>query len=305
MTHPDFRALCAELLGALADQWVGDERPDPDVVIRACAALAAPQQGAPSDDDVRVAFMEGAGSHPTQNTTMNTPTTPDQLLDYWPGNIPFKGKLVSDDGTCMCAQGQALHFLDGVSSAELHNYDQAAADKRVAELFDISRAHAMLLRIINDGRPGAPSVVIRDPAEVLGDQTETVLAFWRHLDRMTTEQWDAARDAAAAAAWDAAWHAAVTATAAARDAAWHAAVHSAAAAATAAAWHAALHSAAVTATAAARDAAWHASPDAAAAATNEIQGAAVLRAQGRPFYFLPMFGIAQPEDLLASNEVKP
>ena len=290
MTHPDFRALCAELLGALADQWVGDERPDPDVVIRACAALAAPQQGAPSDDDVRVAFMEGAGSHPTQNTTMNTPTTPDQLLDYWPGNIPFKGKLVSDDGTCMCAQGQALHFLDGVSSAELHNYDQAAADQRVAELFDISRAHAMLLRIINDGRPGAPSVVIRDHAEVLGDQTETVLAFWRHLDRMTTEQWDAARDAA------------VTATAAARDAAWDAAVTATAAATAVTATAAAT---AVTATAAARDAAWHASPDAAAAATNEIQGAAVLRAQGRPFYFLPMFGIAQPEDLLASNEVKP
>jgi hypothetical protein len=228
---------------------------------------------------------------------MNTPTTPDQLLDYWPGNIPFKGKLVSDDGTCMCAQGQALHFLDGVSSAELHNYDQAAADKRVAELFDISRAHAVLLRIINDDRPGAPSVVIRDPAEVLGDQAETVLAFWRHLDRMTTEQWHAA----AAAAWHAAWDAAVTATAAARDAAWHAAWHSAAVTATAAArdaaWHAAWHSAAA--------AAWDALPDAAAAATNEIQGAAVLRAQGRPFYFLPMFGIAQPEDLLASNEVKP
>ena len=43
MTHPDFRALCAELLGALADQWVGDERPDPDVVIRARAALATPE----------------------------------------------------------------------------------------------------------------------------------------------------------------------------------------------------------------------------------------------------------------------
>jgi hypothetical protein len=133
---------------------------------------------------------------------MSTPTTPDELLDYWPGNIPFKGGLVSDDGTCMCAQGQALHFLDGVSPAELHNYDQASADNRVAELFGISRAHAVLLRMINDGRPGAPSVVIRNPAQVLGDQSETVLAFWRHLDRMTTEQWRAASDAEWAAEWD-------------------------------------------------------------------------------------------------------
>lgn len=168
---------------------------------------------------------------------MNTPTTPDELLDYWPGNIPFKGKLVSDDGTCMCAQGQALHFLDGVSPAELRDYEQDEADKRVAELFGISRAHAVLLRIVNDSRPGAPSVVIRDPAQVLGDQAETVLAFWRHLDRMTTEQW--------AAAWEAA--------------------------------------------------------RVAAAATNEIQGAAVLRAQGTPFFFLPLFGIAQPEDLLVPS----
>jgi hypothetical protein len=128
---------------------------------------------------------------------MNTPTTPDQLLDYWLGNIPFKGSLVSDDGTCMDAQGQALHFLDGVSPAKLRTYGQAAADKRVAELFGISRAHAVLLRMITDGRHGVPSVVIRDPAQVLGDQAETVLAFWRHLDCMTPQQWDAASAAAA------------------------------------------------------------------------------------------------------------
>jgi hypothetical protein len=179
---------------------------------------------------------------------MNTPTTPDELLDYWPGNIPFKGSLVSDDGTCMCAQGQALHFLDGVSPAELRDYEQAAADKRVAELFGISRAHAVLLRIINDQRSGAPSVVIRDPAQVLGDQAETVLAFWRHLDCMTPQQWEAT------------WAAAETA---------------------------------------ARDEPW------AASASNEIQCAAVLRGLGRQFYFLPMFGITQPEDLIVSSEAKP
>jgi hypothetical protein len=232
---------------------------------------------------------------------MNTPTTPDELLDYWPGNIPFKGNLVSDDG-CMCAQGQALHFLDGVSPAELRDYEQDEADERVAELFGISRAHAVLLRIVNDGRPGAPSVVIRDPAQVLGDQAETVLAFWRHLDRMTTEQWDTAwdtaRDAAReAAAWDAArvaaWDAArVAARVAARDAAREAARE----AAMAAAWEAARDAAMAAALVAAR---------VAAAATNEIQGAAVLRARGTPFFFLPLFGIAQPEDLLVPSEVKP
>ena len=229
---------------------------------------------------------------------MNTPTTPDQLLDYWPGNIPFKGNLVSDDGTCMCAQGQALHFLDGVSPAKLRTYEQAAADKRVAELFGISRAHAVLLRMINDGRTGAPSVVIRDPAQVLGDQAETVLAFWRHLDRMTPQQWDAASaaawgDAESAAAWAAAWEAGAEAWAAARAEAGAeagaAASDAARDAASAAAWGDAESAAA-----------W-----AAARATNEIQGAAVLRALGRPFFFLPMFGIAQPEDLIVSSEVTP
>ena len=106
--------------------------------------------------------------------------TVDELLDYWPGNIPFKGSLVSDDGSCMCAQGQALHLLGGMSVADLRKINQAEADKRVAKLMGISRAHAVLLRNVNDGRPGAPSVVIRDPAAVLGDQAHIVLAFWRH-----------------------------------------------------------------------------------------------------------------------------
>jgi hypothetical protein len=228
-----------------------------------------------------------------------TPTTPDELLDYWPGNIPFKGGLVSDDGTCMCAGAQALHFLDGVSPAELRNYEQAAVDKRVAELFGISRAHSVLLRIINDGRPGAPSVVIRDPAQVLGDQAETVLAFWRHLDRMTPQQWAATAEwAAAKAARDEPWAtaAATAARAAARAATWDAASAAARAAAGDAAWDAACAAACAAASAAAR---------AAARATNEIQGAAVLRELGRPFYFLPMFGIAQPEDLIVLSEVKP
>ena len=183
-------------------------------------------------------------THPT--TATMKPTTVDELLDYWPGNIPFKGSLVNEDGTCMCAQGQVLHFLDGASPRDLRDYQQSKADKRVAELLGISRAHAVLLRIINDGRPGAPSVVIRDPRQVLGDQADTVLKFWWHLDRTSADQWTAARDAAWAAAG-----------------------------------------------AAARDAA----EEAAAWATNEIQGASILRTANKPFYFLPMFGLATPEDI--------
>ena len=45
----------------------------------------------------------------------------------------------------------------------------------------------------------------------------------------------------------------------------------------------------------ARTAAWAAAWTAAWAA-NEIQGAAIMRKQGQPFFFLPMFGINDPED---------
>ena len=166
-----------------------------------------------------------------------TPTTIEELLDYWPGNVPFKGQLVNHDGSCMCAQGQALHFLSGLTADKLRELDQATADKRVANLFGISIAHSILLRTINDSQEGAPTCVIRNPEQVLGDQAQVVLAFWRHLDRMTPEGW--------AAAWEAAW---------------------------AVAW-----------------------------ATNEIQGAAVMRAKGLPFFFLPLFGFADPEAVMAAD----
>jgi len=212
---------------------------------------------------------------------MANPTTVEELLDYWPGNIPFKGSLVSRDGSCMCAQGQALHFLDSMSAQDLSNLEQAKADKRIAELFGISRAHAVLLRVVNDRQDGAPAVVIRDPAQVIGDQAHVALAFWRHLDRMSGNDW-AARDAA----WDAARAAA---GAAARDAAWDAARD--------AAWDAAWDAARAAAGAVAGAAAWDA-----AGATNEIQGAAVMRAKGLPFFFLPLFGFAEPEAVLAADK---
>ena len=205
---------------------------------------------------------------------ITTPTTIEELLDYWPGNIPFKGNLVSNDGSCMCAQGQALHFLDGLTVDELRDIDQPAADRRVAKLFNISLAHSCLLRIVNDSEEGAPSSVIRNPEQVLGDQAQVVLAFWRHLDHMTL--------AARAAAWAAAREAAgAAAGAAAREAAWEAAGAAAREAAKAAAGAAA----------------WEA-----AGASNEIQGAAVMRANNQPFFFLPLFGFANPEAVIARDQ---
>ena len=180
-----------------------------------------------------------------------------ELIAQWDSNEgkPFKGSLIDADAykanpdspSCMCAQGQALHYIGGRSIEWLQNVEQSEADAETAKLLGISRAHAILLRSVNDSVDGAPSVVLTHPEKVLGDQAHIVLAFWRHLDMMKAEQWDAA--------WDAA-----------RDAAG----------------------------AAARAAAWDA-----ARATNEIQGASVMRAKGRPFYFLPMFGFANPEAIPA------
>ena len=218
------------------------------------------------------------------------------LIAKWaePEGVPFKGELISDDG-CMCAQGQALHYVGGWSPDRLRTVKQAEADRETAGLLNISVAHAVLLRLVNDSEPGAPSVVLTDPAQVLGDQADTVLAFWRHLDRMTAEQRDAAGVAAGVAArvaaWDAAWDAA-------RVAAWVAARDAAGVAARDAAWDAA--------GVAARDArpAWVAAGVAAGVATNEIQGARVLRERGQPFTLLPMFGFADPEAVLAAETAR-
>lgn len=232
---------------------------------------------------------------------MNTDAI-NQLVARWsdPGGIPFKGSLISSDG-CMCAQGQALHYVGGWDADRLRDAGQDDADRETAKLLGISVGHAILLRLINDDQPGAPSVVLTDPAKVLGDQAHIVLAFWRHLDRMTPAQWKAASAAAKAAARDAA-----------RDAAWVAAKAAAGAAVGAAARDVASAAAKAAAWDTAREAAWDAAWDAASAAakaaagdaaraTNEIQGAALMRAKGKAFYFLPLFGFADPEAVLAAD----
>jgi hypothetical protein len=223
------------------------------------------------------------------------PATIDELLDYWPGNIPFKWKLVSDDGSCMCAQGQALHFLGGYTVNELRDINQRDADLQVARIFGISLAHSILLRSINDTQDGAPTCVIRNPEQVLGDQAQTVLAFWRHLDRMTPADREAVREAvreaALAAVMGAAREAALAAAGAAVGVGAGAAVGVGAVAV-------------AVAGAGAVAGAWAAAPTttwAAVGATHEIQGAAVIRAKNQPFVFLPLFGFSDPESVIASS----
>jgi hypothetical protein len=190
----------------------------------------------------------------------------------------------------MCAQGQALHFLDGMSAENLRELDQSVADKRIAELFGISRAHAVLLRMVNDRQDGAPAIVIRNPELVLGDQAYVVLAFWQHLDRMNGNEWAVVEDAVEYAAVSAAGYFASNAAedaggASARDVAGYAAASVARGAAMTAVRGPARYAAGYTA--------W---------ATNEIQGAAAMRAKNQPFFFLPLFGFADPEAVMAAAQ---
>ena len=216
---------------------------------------------------------------------MNTDAI-NQLVAKWsePDGIPFKRSLISSDGS-MCAQGQTLHYVGGWDADRLRSPRQEEADRETAKLLGISTAHAILLRRINDSQPGAPSVVLTDPAQVLGDQAHIVLAFWRHLDRMTPEQWKAAWVASGYAAQATSGYAArIAARIAAGTAAWSAA------------WRAAQTAAQTTA-----GETYGSASGEAARATNEIQGAAVMRAKGQAFYFLPLFGFADPEAVLAAD----
>ena len=205
-----------------------------------------------------------------------TTITPESMVQRWtdPKARPlFRGSLIDDDG-CKCAQGDVLACA-GWTDGQLRGLSQDKADMEVAKVLGISTAHAVLLRRVNDKKDGCPQDVLAAPEKILGDQAGNLLAFWLHLDRMTGDDWEkvaaagaAARDAAGAAAWDAAGAAAWDAARdAARGAAW--------------------------------DVAWDVAGDVAvdvAEAANEIQGAAIMRKQGQPFFFLPMFGINDPED---------
>jgi hypothetical protein len=202
---------------------------------------------------------------------------------------PYKGLLIDWDAYkanpkdvgCMCAQGQILYEA-GWTPERLKDLRQAEADLAVAKLLNISRTHAVLLRIVNDGTDGAPTVVLTDPSKVLGDQWSKILDFWWHLDSMTARQWDVAEAAAEAAALDTTW-----------DSVRNTAQDAVGTAARDAAWDAAEDAARVVA----RNAPW-----ATAGASNEVQGADILRRDGKPFFFLPAFGFATPDNIPARSD---
>ena len=204
---------------------------------------------------------------------------------------PYKGSLIDMDAYrstpnnigCMCAQGQVLHLVAGWTPERINDVDQVEADRETAKLLNISRAHAVLIRVVNDKADGAPAVVLTDPGKVLGGKWSMLLDFWWHLDGMTAEQWDAAWDAASDPASAAAGYSA-------RDAAGDAAGY----AARDAAGGAARDAARAAARDAAGDAAW-----AAGEATSEIQGSEILMERHRPLFFLPSFGFASPADIPA------
>jgi hypothetical protein len=223
------------------------------------------------------------------------------LIDRWQTDEgkPYKGTLIDMDAYnadptnfgCMCAQGQVLHYA-GWDAHRLKRVAQKEADREVAKLLNISISHAVLLRIVNDNADGAPAVVLTDPGAVLGGQWSKVLDFWCYLDTMTGAAWVAAQAAAWAAAGEAAG-------AAARRVAGAAALKAAGAVARAAALEAAQAVARAATSHAVLQAAGKDSWQSASQAAWEIQGAEIMRRDGNPFYFLPSFGFASPDDIPA------
>jgi hypothetical protein len=199
--------------------------------------------------------------------------TIEQIIARWESGDgkPYKGSLIDwkayeadpENMGCMCAQGQVLALAGGWDYAKLRDTAQSQADIATAKLLNISRAHAVLLRQINDKADGAPSIVLTNPGKVMGDQWSKLLDFWWLFHNYSAADWRKVL-----AAWVAAWDAAGAA---------------ARAAAGAAAW----------------DAARAAARDAAGDAAWEIQGYSLLIERGHKPFFLPMFGIATPADIPA------
>jgi hypothetical protein len=121
---------------------------------------------------------------------MNLSQNAQAMVDFWiePRNIPFKGKLIDSEGTCMCAQGQTL-YRNGYTVEELKNMEQSEADRKTARILEISITHSILLRKINDGEEGAPQDVLTNPEKYLGPRYNEVLEFWLKIDELSEEQW--------------------------------------------------------------------------------------------------------------------
>ena len=120
---------------------------------------------------------------------MNLSQNAQEMVNFWIDlrNIPFKGKLIDSEGTCMCAQGQTL-YRNGYTVEQLMNMEQSKADVETARILGISVFHSVLLRGINDGEEGAPQDVLTNPEKYLGPRYIEVLDFWLKIENLTQEQ---------------------------------------------------------------------------------------------------------------------
>jgi hypothetical protein len=91
--------------------------------------------------------------------------------------------------SCLCAQGQILHLIGGFKPEDFDYIEQEEVDEKVATILNISRAHSVLLRQINDNRGDPCFVVLTNPAEVLGNQWSKLLDFWWMLDNYSKDDW--------------------------------------------------------------------------------------------------------------------
>jgi hypothetical protein len=110
------------------------------------------------------------------------------MVAFWedPQNIPFKGKLISEDGL-MSAQGQTLHLEGGYTVEQLQKMSQFNADRYTARILGISVVHSELLKHVNDKFPGAPQDVLTNPEKYLGPNYQEVLRFWAHVETLSDE----------------------------------------------------------------------------------------------------------------------
>jgi hypothetical protein len=110
------------------------------------------------------------------------------MVAFWedPQNIPFKGKLISEDGL-MSAQGQTLHLEGGYTVEQLQKMSQFDADRYTARILGISVVHSELLKYVNDKFPGAPQDVLTNPEKYLGPNHQEVLRFWVHVETLSDE----------------------------------------------------------------------------------------------------------------------
>jgi hypothetical protein len=194
---------------------------------------------------------------------------------------PFKGNLIDwkaykanpNDLGCMCAQGQVL-FEAGWSPEKINSTLQSHADKAVAKVLNISRTHAVLLRVINDKQEGAPAIVLTAPEKILGPRWSEVLNFWWFMDSLTEDQW-ADKSFFKVSNWG---RIQIDVENAASEAVPEAFIAS--------------------------ESAWLSTGTApwsraCALTTNEIQGADILVKNGKSFSYMPLFGFASPDDIPA------